>query len=430
MQHRPFIILFTALLSITFLASGQKLVNSPYSRFNIGSLEPSGSFRSLGMGGAANSFRDNNSIYVSNPASYSSLDTNSFIFDFGIDYSMSFLSEGTSEFSSDDMNFDHLIMGFPVSKGWGVAVGILSMSNGYYKISETVGRTDKGYDAAIGQYSAYHVGDGGFNRYFLGTGGMINKHFSAGANITVLMGQINRSNRFVFDEDYLSVYHNSRTESLRITGINLDYGVQYITTFKNDYFFNAGLSVTGGKNYRADYQLLSSKYTAYGVTSNDTLAFISDDSTRAFIPGSFRAGISFGKKNKFTAGLDYNYTKWSNAKIPGASGYTADTKSLLFGLEFIPDKFSNFSFLKRMEYRLGAHIADNYLIINGAQVKEIGASFGIGIPIRRTLSKANLFIDYTKKHGPAGSVLHREDYITMGISLNFYDFWFVKRKYD
>jgi len=83
-----------------------------------------------------------------------------------------------------------------------------------------------------------------------------------------------------------------------------------------------------------------------------------------------------------------------------------------------------------MEYRLGGHMADNYLIINGDQIKEIGVSFGIGIPLPRTYSKANLFIDYTKKNGPAGSTLHRENFYTMGVSLNFYDYWFQKRKYD
>ena len=64
----------------------QKLVNSPLSRFNLGSMEPAGPFRSIGMGGVGTAIRDNSAIYFSNPASYSSLDTNSFVFDFGLDY--------------------------------------------------------------------------------------------------------------------------------------------------------------------------------------------------------------------------------------------------------------------------------------------------------------------------------------------------------
>ena len=135
MRNKLIIVIFISLFSFAFTATGQKLINSPYSRFNIGTLEPAGSFRSLGMGGIGTAMRDNSSIYFSNPASYSSLDTNSFVFDFGLDYSKNFLTEGATKYSSDDMNFDHLIMGFPLAKGWGVALGIVPLSNGYYKIS-------------------------------------------------------------------------------------------------------------------------------------------------------------------------------------------------------------------------------------------------------------------------------------------------------
>ena len=111
MQHKLITVILISLSSFAFQATGQKLVNSAYSRFNIGTIEPAGSFRSLGMGGIGTSLRDRNSIYFSNPASYSSFDTISFIFDFGFDYSKNILSDGVSSFSSDDMNFDHLQIG-------------------------------------------------------------------------------------------------------------------------------------------------------------------------------------------------------------------------------------------------------------------------------------------------------------------------------
>jgi hypothetical protein len=143
-----------------------------------------------------------------------------------------------------------------------------------------------------------------------------------------------------------------------------------------------------------------------------------------------RFGISFGKAYKLTTGLDFVTTKWSASKIPGSAGYAADTRSLLFGVEYIPDKFSNYSFIKRVEYRIGGHYGDNYLIINGKQIKEYGASIGIGIPFRRTISKANLYLDFTRKSGFSSINYHSEDYLSAGISINLYDVWFIKRKYD
>ncbi|MCX6254621.1 MAG: hypothetical protein NTV31_09120 [Bacteroidia bacterium] len=429
MQNKTIIFILISLFSFAITVNGQKLINSPYSRFNIGTLEPAGSFRSLGMGGVGTAFRDNSSIYFSNPASYSSIDTNSFVFDFGVDYGKDILSDGVSSYFSYDINFDHLVISFPVAKGLGIAAGIIPLSNGYYKMSESVLENNPEYDPIIGEYTSNHAGDGGFTNFFIGSGISLNKNFSVGVNMTVLFGQINRINQFEF-ADFNNVFNDNSTEKLRLGGINFDYGIQYTASLKNDFFLNAGVSLNSGKNYSLKYEHLSYKYSPYNT--RDTISYISDDLTKAFIPGTLRFGISFGKKNKFTTGIDYVTAKWSNSKIPGANGYAADARSLLFGAEFIPDKFSNYSFLKRLEYRIGGHIGDNYLIINGEQVKEYGASIGIGLPMRPAISrsKANLFFDFTRKTGSTASNLHTENFYTMGISLNLYDFWFLKRKYD
>jgi hypothetical protein len=433
MQHKLLILFSILLFSLSFTTNGQKLVNTPYARFNLGAIEPAGSFKSLGMGGIGMALRDNSSMFISNPASYSSIDTNSFVFDFGLDASINVLSDGKTSYTSDDINFDHLIMGFPITKGWGVVTGVVPLTSGYYKLYDAVVKGDPDYDPITGASFSYHSGEGGFNNFFFGTGVNITKKLSVGVNMRVLFGMINRSYTVNFT-DFYNVFNNSATEKLNINGINFDYGIQYSAPLKNNYFLNAGVSVTTGKNYSTDYEMLTTKFTAYG--NRDTILYVSDNTTPTYIPGTFRIGIALGKKNKFSAGFDFNSTKWSASKLPGLQGYAADTKSYLFGAEFIPDKYSNYSFMKRLEYRVGAHLGDNYLIIDGAQLKEYGASFGIGIPMSRTLqkvnslSKTNFFFDYTRKYGPSSGNLPTENYYTIGISLNFYDFWFRKLKYD
>lgn len=420
---RLFIII---LCTITISVNGQKQVNSPYSRFNLGTMEPAGSFRSLGMGGVSTGMRDHSSIFFSNPASYSSIDTNSFVFDFGIDYSMNFMSNGTMKHSSDDINFDHLLMGFPIAKGWGFAAGIYPISNGYYSVFESVKEGDPDYNATIGEYTSLHKGSGGLNAYFLGTGIKLMKNLSAGINMTVLSGDLTRVNDFAF-ADYYYVYNDKSAENLHMSGVNFEYGFQYSTEIKNKYFFNLGASLTTARKYNTDFQSLIYRYTAYSTV--DTISY-ENSNNRASLPQTIRAGISFGKINKFTAGIDYSISKWSKAIIPGSEGFTADTKTLQFGAEYIPDMYSNYSLLKRLEYRIGGHVGDNYLILNGEQVKEYGASLGIGIPLRKSFNKANLFVDFTNKKGSGSATPHSENYITFGISLNLYDFWFLQRKYD
>lgn len=426
MQNRLSAILLILFISTTLNnASAQKLVNSPFARFNLGLLEPAGSFRSMGMGGTGTAIRDNSSIYFLNPASYSSIDTNSFVFDFGIDYGINILSDGSLRHFSDDINFDHILLGFPVTKRWGVAAGIVPLSNGYYSISESVEEGDPEYNPVTGGYVETHSGEGGISHLFIGSGIRPVKNLSAGINMNLLFGSVKRINQFDFTEYYNS-YNNNSTEKLQLNGINFDYGLQYSATIKKDYFINLGASLSSGKEYKSRYEKISFRYNYFGTT--DTISW-SADSSRVFLPGTIRMGLSFGKKNKLTAAFDYIITKWSESTLRGSEGYLGDTRSILFGVEYIPEKYSNYSSLKRIEYRIGTRMEDNYLVLNGEQVKEFGVSLGVGIPMRRSLSKANLFIDYTRRSG-AGSLLHTENYFTMGASLNLYDLWFIKRRYD
>jgi hypothetical protein len=378
------------------------------------------------MGGVGTAMRDNSTIYYTNPASYCSLDTISFVFDFGVDYGRNFIANGGSKYSSADIDFNHLIMGFPLAKGWGFALGVVPVSSGYYKITQTVTSTDPGYDSNTGEYTINHDGDGGLTKIFVGSGFKIGKNFSIGANLSFLTGQLKRDNSFVF-VDFSNVFNNNSEEKLILNGVNFDYGIQYTASFKNNYFLNIGASMTSGANYNTKYNQLSVKYTAFNVT--DTISYVPNSSLKTFIPATYRFGLSFGKLNKFTTGIDYIMTKWSTSKIPGSTGYAADTKELRFGAEYIPDKFSNYNYISRIEYRIGGHVGDNYLIINGQQLKEYGASIGIGLPML-LYSKTNLYFDFTSKVGSAASNLHTENYLTIGISLNLYDNWFLKRKYN
>jgi hypothetical protein len=433
MQNRPVAILFIITVFITCSVNGQKQVNSPYSRFNLGSIVPSGSYRSLAMGGTGVAMRDNNSIYFVNPSSYSSIDTTSFLLDFGSDYSISVLSDGVNKYNSDDMNFGHLLIGFPLAKGLGFATGLVPVSNGYYNIQEILKEGDPGYDPLTGKIMSTHKGDGSLTNFFIGTGLRLTKNFSIGANLKILFGELDRTNQFEF-EDYANSFGQYNSEKLKIRGLNFDYGAQYTAKLKKDYFFTAGISFTAAKNYRSDFEKVSERFASYAASaySPDTLYYInnsSKDSTR--LPSVIRLGVSFGKKDKFVAGIDYISSNWTKAKIHGSpASYLANSKSLLFGVEYIPDKFSNSSFLSRIDYRLGGHLSDNYLMLNGAQIKEYGASCGFAIRMRNSFSKATVYFDLTKKNGAISLGLHNENFYTVGVSLNLYDFWFIKRKFD
>jgi hypothetical protein len=426
------IIIFISLLIISYAASGQKLLNTPYSRFNLGTLNPQGSFRSLAMGMTGIAMRDNSSLYFKNPASYSSIDTMSFLFDFGADVGYSKLTATDETFTSADVNFNHLLIGFPIKRGWGFSIGLVPVSNGYYFLAQEVGSGDPDYDPLTGPYTTIHKGTGGIASLYAGTGFTFWKNFSAGINMNILFGNIERLNQFEF-ADYTNMFNERSSELIRMAGISFEYGLQHTHRMKSDYFITTGLSFNFKKDYKSSIEKLEKRFTGYPSTvfSPDTLDYYSvtsRDSTT--LPLTIRAGITFGKKDKFAFEFDYVWSKWSDARIVGSRLEMRDTKAFMAGFEFIPDKYNVSSFLKRIEYRIGGHYSDSYIVIDGVQLKEYGASLGFGIRMRGSPSKTTVFADYTRREGDISKGLHNEDIFTFGISLNLYDLWFMKKKYE
>ncbi|HNY14474.1 MAG TPA: hypothetical protein PKI12_02960, partial [Bacteroidales bacterium] len=263
MQNRVAGILLAILICIPFFTYGQKSINSPLARYNLGLIEPAGSFRSLGMAGTGLAARDNLNVFYLNPASYSAIDTNSFVFDFGIDYGINLVSNGTNKDLSEDLNFDHFMIAFPIKKNWGLAMGLIPFSNGYYNISEQVSAEDT--DPLIGEYTAYHNGSGGFTNFFLGTGVNIAKNLSAGANMSFIFGSINRYNEFDF-ADYYYTFQTNMTDKFQITGIGFDAGLQYFRDLKKDYFLNLGTSFSSGRNCKSRLESTTFRYNIYSTT--------------------------------------------------------------------------------------------------------------------------------------------------------------------
>jgi hypothetical protein len=271
-------------------------------------------------------------------------------------------------------------------------------------------------------------GKGGFSNFFLGTGVNIWKGLSAGVNMNIMFGTLERKSEVLF-HDVENYFHTTVSEKMKINGINFDYGLQYATKIKDDYFLNAGLALVSSKSYKSDYEYFAKRESVYSYIA-DTLDYISEAAAPVKLPQMYKVGVAFGKPNKFKAGIDFVATPWSKSDIPGYEKYAADVKTLAFGVEYIPDRFSNSSLLKRIEYRFGGRLGDNYLVLNNYQLKEKGVSFGVGIPLQRSISRVNLFVDYTKKSSSKNSGLHTESIITGGASLNFYDYWFFKRRYN
>ncbi|MGE5426877.1 MAG: hypothetical protein ACM3O8_03205, partial [Methylococcaceae bacterium] len=116
--------------------------------------------------------------------------------------------------------------------------------------------------------------------------------------------------------------------------------------------------------------------------------------------------------------------------FPGKiDGLTSDLTRLSAGVEYIPDAFSIRSYFKRVKYRFGIHQESSYLTIKNHQIKETGISAGLGLPLPKSKSTANFAVEFGKK-GTTTDNLVQNNYTRFSLYLNFYDYWFIKRKFD
>ncbi|HUW92825.1 MAG TPA: hypothetical protein VMV74_06665, partial [Bacteroidales bacterium] len=266
-------------------------------------------------------------------------------------------------------------------------------------------------------------------KFYLGSAVSPFKYFSVGANMFVLFGEINRYNDFVFFSD--NNYFNMRElENTAIRGIGYEASMQFMLPLRDKKFINAGITFAPGGKFNTEYDQLFMRYSNVQTSSLafDTLSYDKTD-TISFIPATVRAGLSFGKEEKLTIGFDLEWSKWSKGELPGSYGTFTDALSLHAGVEYIPDKYSNYNFLDRIEYRMGCRYGQSYALYNNTQVKEYGITFGAGIPLRRTRSRVSLFIDLSKRGNP-DDIQFRETRISVGASLNLFDYWFLKAKYE
>jgi len=405
-------------------AAAQKNVYSPFARYGIGNIDQQGTFRSRAMGGISSGLRDNLTLNYLTPASYSSIDTASFLFDFGLDYGVMKLDEGDLTYYSQDLTFSHLMLGFPIIKGLGVAAAIVPYSNASYNIG---GETST--DGVAGDLYEHHKGSGGYQKVLLGAGYSPFRYISAGMNMFLIFGEATRLNDFIFTSD--NNYFNTRKQgSIAMNGIGIEASMQVMVPLPDKWFVNAGFNFTPSFSLKTNTEDIIFRYSNYqtSLLSSDTLLQASG-STTSRLPATLRGGIAIGKSDKFTAGADIVYTKWAEASLPNTYGTYRDAISLHAGAEYIPDKYSNYSFFDRMEYRIGCRYGESYTLFEGDKLNEYGITFGAGIPMRRSRSRISLFVDLSGRGGTDDSMV-RETRMTVGASLNLFDYWFLKAKYD
>jgi hypothetical protein len=136
MKKRIFGSIFAGFMALSAMGQVSNTL-SPYSQFGIGMLSDQSLSYGRGMAGLSIGVRDSKHPNVTNPASYSSVDSLTMIFDIGISGQITNFKEGDVKKNAKTADFDYAVASFRLLKKVGASIGIIpyvwNRASAYYE---------------------------------------------------------------------------------------------------------------------------------------------------------------------------------------------------------------------------------------------------------------------------------------------------------
>jgi len=401
---------------------------SPYSRYGYGRLGERQTAGARAMGGLGAGLRDPNITNPANPASYTAVDSLTFIMDLAVSLRGSYLSEGSKRDSRALGNIDYFTILFPVSRHLAISGGITPYSTVGYRFGNTEPLQG---DEKQNLYQRAYSGSGSFNDLYLGIGGRIG-HFSLGVNASYLFGYTTQQHQVVYSSGNNAINPIDQSQ-LHLKGFKFDIGAQYELTLDAQHGRSLVLGATFAPEMKLRSEAVSLQYQYDTKTQRSTLikADTLTSSAQHLSPMSLSAGLTYRYQDVFTLGADVSYMKWSRAGEAGAGAQFTDRYRIALGGSWIPN-YRGRSVFSRSYYRFGVNGSNSYVKVpapNGglASYNQYGASFGIGMPLIDRRSLVSLTLDYSYlKPRVSGMVSEHAIGFTVGITFN--EGWFRKAR--
>ena len=409
--------LFSALFIMgAVAANAQSGTNSPYTRYGLGELSDQAFAHNAAMGGIGYALRSSEQINVMNPASYSAVDSLSFMFDIGMGLKSSNYQENGYKTNAKNASFDYLAMQFRLHPRVGFAVGFTPYSNVGYKFSRT-SDIENSDDVTL---TNTFYGDGGLQQIFGGIGFKILDNLSIGANVGYLYGEIDYQTLATLSNggDQTTTYNN-----ISINSYIANFGLQYTQKLsKTD-------KVTLGLVYGLGHDLKSTETKGIQVTDGSSYSELTEETIKDSygIPSTFGAGLTWQHKQNLTVGADYTLQQFENVKYDNSTDFYKNRTRIGAGIEYMPSLYGR-NYLSRIRYRAGAYYSSSYMKLPEYDgPKEWGVSAGFGLPLH--LFQRNTVLSITGQYVrvlPSVKGMLSENRFVLKLGLTFNEHWFMK----
>ena len=408
-----------ALILLCFVplnVNAQSGINSPYSRYGVGILSDHSTGILKSMGGIGTGFREANTLNLKNPASYSTIDTLTFLADLGFALQNGNFSENGVRLNAHNAYISHMAMQFRILPKVGMTVGFMPFANVGYGFSKTepVRRDEDGEITS----TITNSGSGGVRQFLGGLGWRPTKWLSVGANAAFLSGDINHyiSNTYSSSE----VQSREKTYNTEMSAFRYELGAQGTLSFSPE------RSLVLGATFAPAQTLKSDTYVTDRHSVSDTVNIADAFS----MPDLMSAGFTYNW-NKGIIGADVSYQTWSKASFFGQKT-GSDRISAAVGYMRKPDGMSR-NLLLRTSYQVGLNFSQSYFKVGDSMgPMQFGVSAGFTLPFNTSYNSiSNLHVsgEYIRVQ-PMSKGMISENYIRINIGVTFMERWFMKLMVD
>ncbi|MDR1881853.1 MAG: hypothetical protein LBR26_03610 [Prevotella sp.] len=408
--------------------------DSPYSRYGYGVLKDQAVGPSKAMGGIGYGLRNSQSANPVNPASYSRVDSLTFLFDIGLNFNSGKLSDGVNSDSKYNGGLDYITVLVPLKKGLGLSFGVIPFSSVGYKFGSTETKGSVSFTKSF-------FGSGGLSQIYGGLGYSTPvKGLSIGVNASFLFGTLDYT-RSLPAITGTNTYTSQDETELSVKSAKFDMGVQYGMSIAKNKTLTIGAVYSPKINSSANYDNRRYVISSSSKIQGDTTFYKGVD---AGIPETYGLGFTVNSNNKLVFGADATCQRWSKVKytscmndgLSDADRFN-DRWKYSVGAEYMIDPYDR-SFFKKIRFRGGVNYANSYLNVMDATgatggYKEYGATLGFGLPIRdnigRRVSYINVNFEYKKLKPGLGNMIS-EEYFGVSLNVNINELWFFRRKVE
>lgn len=410
---RKLLFILFALIPVTLLAENLN-VASPYSRYGYGNLQSMSIGPARSMGGLGYGIRDHRVINPMNPASYSSIDSLTFMMNFAGSGTVNGIGNGSDVYNQFRGQIDYVAFQFPIYKFIGLSFGVMPFSSVGYRYSSKYTMQDVIRPDTVTSVQQSFEGSGGFTQVYLGLSFDILNRVSIGANGRFMFGKIYHSRAVTFPDE--SLYNPTvQSHEMYSTSFLCDVGILYHQPIKKD-----ELIIGATYSFKLPMNIKSETTTITNEGVYDRSIYDFD------YPMTIGAGVSYKWRNNLMVGVDFEWRDWSHARYFGITDTLKTTNRIAAGIEYAY-KVGSKKYGENLKYRLGFQYGNSYTNINGHRYDEFSITAGLGFPLFNNLTTMNVFFEYGHR-GNIKTVGLTEDYFTFGLDISLNERWFVKRK--